>query len=209
MEAREDAQPVDPSDRPVDLKTLDAATKVALERGFSAITVESVADALGVPAPQLAIDVGDRQQLVDRVIEYVSERAFRQVTQTQMPPLTMENARDQMLESISMYLAVVRSNPTEWRLVLLTPADLPDPLRDRIEAGRMQVHHQMVDVLKPILPESIDPALTAFTLSALADNYARLTLLDPAQNTIARLLANATTFIDGVMSEIARAREAS
>lgn len=184
------------------VEVLRTATDIALESGFETLTPDTLAERLGWTGQELAQAVPDFRNLVELTITQAGDRAFKQVSQTQMPPLTPENARDRMVESISMYLAVVRSNPAVWRLVLLRPEAIPTALRERIEDGRLQVHDQMVEVISPILPDSVDPELTAWSLSALADNYARLVLLDPEGNAPSRLLEHAEVMVAGVLSQI-------
>ena len=75
------------------------------------------------------------------------------------------------------------ADPVTWRLVLMPPEGAPPVLRERITAGRDAVVATLAEVVRPGLgpgTESPDPQLTARTLSAVADEAARLLLTDPA-----------------------------
>lgn len=186
-----------------------AATEIALELGFPALTQDALAAKLNVSAAELIETVPSFDHLIELTIDHVGGLAFKQLGQTRMPAMTPENANDRMVESISMYLAVVRSNPAVWRLALMTPEGTPERLRERIEAGRMDWHLQMVEAVAPMLPESVDADLTAWALSALADNYARLVLIDPDHNAPSRLLEHARVMVSGVLGEIQSAAESN
>ena len=81
-----------------------------------------------------------------------------------------------------------------WRLVLMPPEGAPPVLRKRIAAGRDAVVAALASLVLPGLgpgTESPDPQLTARTLSAVADEAARLLLTDPEAYPIERLLTHA------------------
>jgi len=72
----------------------------------------------------------------------------------------------------------------------MPPEGAPAVLRERIAAGRAAVLAAFAQFAGPGL-ESPDPALTAATVSAVADEAARLTLNDPRTYSIDRLVAHA------------------
>jgi len=76
----------------------------------------------------------------------------------------------------------------------MPPEGAPPVLRDRIAQGRAAVVDQLAQAISPGLGagrESPDPELTARTLSALADEAARLLLTDPGRYPADRLLTHA------------------
>ena len=90
--------------------------------------------------------------------------------------------REDLLAALRGYLEAVSADPVTWRLVLMPPEGAPPVLRERIAAGRDAVVAALAALVRPGLgpgTESPDPQLTARTLSAVADEAARLLLTDP------------------------------
>ena len=76
----------------------------------------------------------------------------------------------------------------------MPPEGAPVVLRERITAGRDAIVAALAEVVRPGLgpgAESPDPQLTARTLSAVADEAARLLLTDPEAYPIERLVSHA------------------
>ena len=114
-----------------------------------------------------------------------------------MLPTGLEAAgspRRDLLAALRGYLEAVDADPVTWRLVLMPPEGAPPVLRERITAGRDAVVATLAGLVRPGLgpgTESPDPQLTARTLSAVADEAARLLLTDPQAYPIERLVAHA------------------
>jgi hypothetical protein len=92
------------------------------------------------------------------------------------------------------YLEAVEADPITWRLVLIPPEGAPRALREHITRGRDAVVAALAEVVRPGLgpgTQSPDPALTARTLSAVADEAARLLLTDPVEYPVSRLIVHA------------------
>jgi hypothetical protein len=86
-----------------------------------------------------------------------------------------------------------------WRLVLMPPEGAPEMLREQIAQGRDAALAILAEVVRPGLAPGRavpDPVLTARTLSILADEAARLTLTDPDQFPIDRVMDHAGWLID-------------
>ena len=79
-------------------------------------------------------------------------------------------------------------------MILTPPEGAPPILRERIALGRSAVVAQLASTLASGLGRqqgSPDPELTARTLSAFADEAARLMLAEPEEYPIERILAHA------------------
>lgn len=181
---------------------IDVAHELLLEGGFHAMTIEAVARRSDITRAVVYQHFAGMDELIDAVIERTERQALRHVSQTRMPVLDKSNARDKMIESISVFVAAVRSNPDVWRLVLLEPDGAPERFRRRLDAGRSRVIAQMTSVVRPILAESTDAELTASVLSVVADHYARLTLKDPERYPPDRVLAHADWLVEGFLRDI-------
>jgi AcrR family transcriptional regulator len=181
---------------------LDVATGLVIERGFHEISIDAVAKRAGITRPVVYQHFDDLNGLLNAVIERALHRALKQVSMTELPELTESNARMRMIESVSVYLAAVRSNPDTWTLVLMPPEGAPEVLREQIAEGRQRILGQMTQAVAPILSDSADAELTASVLSAVADHYARLTITAPGDYSSDRLLAHANWFVRGFLGDI-------
>ena len=178
---------------------LDVTTELVGDDGFQAVTIEAVAQAAGITRPIVYGHFGDLNGLLDAVIDREMDRALSQVSETALAPLTGGSPVELMIESLRSYLHTVGSHPTTWRLVLTPPEGSPPLLRQRIAKGRAEVLAGLITSIRPAIAEerrSPDAELTAWMLSALADQYARLVLTDPTRFNPERLLEHARWILE-------------
>jgi len=178
---------------------LDVTTQIVSDHSFHAVSIEAVARGAGISRPIVYEHFGDLPGLLMAVVEREMGRALAQVSETELTDLTKGSATDLMVESLASYLGAVRAHPTTWRLVLMPPEGAPALLRKGIEQGRAAVLQRMARAVGPAVathPGSIDAELTARLLSAMADEYARLVLTDPARFSPERLLTHARWFVE-------------
>lgn len=172
---------------------LDVATQLAVDQSFHAVSVEAVARRAGITRAVIYQHFGDRQALLEAVIERETSRALAQVSETALTDLSEGDAEELMLESLRAYLRAVSDHPTTWQLVLTPPKGAPESLRESIAKGRRAVLAQLTHAVRPALrsEDANDAELTARILSAISDEYARLVLTDPARYSPERLLEHA------------------
>ncbi len=178
---------------------LDVTTQIVADRGFHAVSIESVARGAGISRPIVYEHFGDLPGLLTAVVEREMTRALSQISEAALTDLSGGAARELMLESLAAYLHAVHDHPTTWRLVLMPPEGAPEVLRKSIESGRAAVLDQLAKAVQPALvddPKSPDAELTARVLSAISDEYARLVLTDPKRFPPDRLLAHARWYLD-------------
>jgi AcrR family transcriptional regulator len=177
---------------------LDVATRLAVEHGFHAVTVEAVARKAGITRAVIYQHFADLQGLLEAVIERETARALAQVSETALADLSEGDPKELMLESLDAYLHAVHDHPATWRLVLMSPEGAPESLRTGIAAGRRSVLAQLTHAVRPALrsEDSGDAELTARLLSAMSDEYARLVLTDPDRYSPQRLLKHARWWLD-------------
>jgi AcrR family transcriptional regulator len=128
-----------------------------------------------------------------------SARALEQLESVLPADLSQGEPRAQLLAALGGYLDAVRADPDTWRLVLMPPEGAPDLLRDLLARGRRAVVAQLAEAVRPGLGPggpSPDPELTARTLSAIADESARLLLTEPERYPAERLIAHAGWVLD-------------
>jgi AcrR family transcriptional regulator len=177
---------------------LDATTRIAVEQGFHAVSVEAVAQRAGITRAVVYQHFGELHALLEAVVERETSRALAQVSETTLSDLTEGDPKELMLESLDAYLHAVRDHPTTWRLVLMPPEGAPESLRDTIAAGRRTVLDRLTSAVRPALRGGVrgEAELTARLLSAISDEYARLVLTDPRRYPPKRLMRHARSWLD-------------
>jgi AcrR family transcriptional regulator len=177
---------------------LDVTAEMVAERGFGAASIQSVARAAGISRPIVYEHFGDLPGLLKALVAREMEQALEQVSRSALAELPEGDPAERLLESLRTYLVAVVEHPHTWRLVLMPPEGAPEMLRRSIRLGRAGVLDRLTEAVAPgVSPgrESPDPEVTARTLSAIADEYARLVLTDPAAFPIDRLLTHARWFV--------------
>jgi len=181
---------------------LDATRELAAaEGGFHAVSIEAVARRAGISRPVVYEHFGDLDGLLEALVDRESARALRELAEILPSDLARGDPRETLAAGLRGYLEAVRGNPLTWRLVLMPAEGAPQVLRERIAEGRAAV----IGVLAAAIGagegggrESPDPELTARMLSAVADEAARLVLLDPESYPVGRVLAHARWVLERV-----------
>lgn len=168
---------------------LDAAKQLVAGHGFHALSIEAVARAAGITRPIVYRHFGDLAELLEALVDRETTRALAQLQGFLPTDLGGDDPRPGLLAALEGYLHAVRDDPVTWRLVLMPPEGAPGLLGERIAAGRAAVVAQLAQAVGP-RAGSPDPELTARSLSAVADEAARLTLADPERYPPERILAH-------------------
>ena len=168
---------------------LDVTKRLVVEQGFHAVSMESVARNAGITRPIVYGHFGDLKGLLEALVQREGERALTQLASV-VPTDLSGDARANLLAGYRAYLDAVAADPDTWRLVLMPPEGAPAVLREAIATGRAAVVGQIAAAVGA-LGESPDPEMTARTLSALADESARLVLTDPDAYTAERMMRHA------------------
>jgi AcrR family transcriptional regulator len=178
---------------------LDVTKEMVAAHGFHAVSIEAVAREAGVSRPIVYGHFDDLQGLLEALVLRESARALEQLAEVLPGDLTAGDPRALLLAGLRGYLEAVRDDPDTWRLVLMPPEGAPALLRDLLGRGRSAVVAHLADAARPGLGSggpSPDPEMTARTLSAVADEAARLLLTDPERYPVERTLAHAKWVLD-------------
>jgi AcrR family transcriptional regulator len=173
---------------------LDVTKAMVAARGFHAVSIEAVAREAGISRPIVYGHFDDLRGLLEALVMRESARALEQLATVLPRDLATGEPRVLLLAALRAYLEAVRADPDTWRLVLMPPEGAPDLLRDLLARGRGAVVAQLAEAVRPGLGPggpSPDPELTARTLSAIADESARLLLIDPGRYPVERHLMHA------------------
>jgi AcrR family transcriptional regulator len=171
---------------------LDTTKAIVAERGFHNVSIEAVAREAGVSRPIVYGHFEHLSGLLEALVVRESRRALKQLSA--VLPSGLEEPRAQLLSALRAYLETVEADPDTWRLVLMPPEGAPSLLRDLLARGRAAVLAQLAEAVRSGVGSggpSPDPELTARTLSAIADESARLLLTEPERFPVERLVAHA------------------
>jgi AcrR family transcriptional regulator len=103
-----------------------AARRILESDGLSAVTMRSVAEAVGVKGPSLYKRLPDRAAL----LRAVSESVVVDLSRTMARATATDDPREDMRAAVLDYRAFVQRNPNGYRLLFadLPPAASPDPV---------------------------------------------------------------------------------
>jgi len=178
---------------------LDVAHALVAVHGFHAVSIEAVAREAGITRPVVYGHFPDLARLLEALIEREATRALAELATALPTDLAEGDPPELLLGGLRAYLRAAEANPATWRLVLMPPEGAPAVLRDRIAQGRAAVLAELAQAVRPGLAPgrgSPDPELTARTLAAIADEFARLLLIDPLRYPAERLLLHARWLLD-------------
>jgi AcrR family transcriptional regulator len=180
---------------------LDVTKAIVGADGFHAVSIERVAREAGVTRPIVYGHFSDLPGLLHALVDREAMRALVQLAEILPREGARGDPRELLLVALRGYLEAVRADPVTWTLVLMPPEGAPPLLRERIAQGRVAAVEQLARLAGPGLAPSgravpPDAELTAQSLSALADDWARLILTEPERYPIERLVAHARWLLE-------------
>jgi len=114
---------------------LSAALRIAVDRGFHAVTVDAVARAYDVTRPVVYSAFASRADLLDALLEQGEQRALSRLAAV-FPAVPAKgedvDPDDLLLKGIAAYLHAVTADPDTWRIILVPPEGAPAELTERI-----------------------------------------------------------------------------
>jgi AcrR family transcriptional regulator len=170
--------------------------RIVGESGLHAVSIDRVAREAGITRPIIYEHFTDLGGLLSALLDREGQRALDQLTAVMPGEPTEGPVVDVLMATLTGYLQAVQSDPVTWRLVLMPPEGAPEFLHERIERGRAAVIAQLAKLIENAYEpgggqRSPDPELTAHSMSALSDYWARLMLTDPQRFGLDRVLRHA------------------
>ena len=150
---------------------LDAATELAVERGFEAVGLREIADRAGASPGMISYYFGDR----DGLYESLFERAFSRMADQVEALVSSSDARDADIDELTrVHVTALSRDP--WipqllaREVLAKHTRMRELFSKRVSEGPMRAVAQWIetDIGKGRLRPDLDPQLTAMSIAALA-----------------------------------------
>jgi AcrR family transcriptional regulator len=175
---------------------LDVTKRIVGEDGLHAVSIDRVAREAGITRPIIYEHFSDLTGLLSALLRREGTRALGQLADFMPGDRAEADVLDALMAALTGYLEAVRSDPVTWRLVLMPPEGAPEFLRELIAQARTAVVQQLARLIEQAYApaggqRSPDPELTASSMSALSDHWARLMLTEPERFGIERLLVHA------------------
>ncbi len=152
-------------------QVLDAALKIAVQRGSQAVSMEAVAQQMGVTKPVVYACFGSREELLDALLAREEQRLFEAVVAALPGQPSFDKPERLLVEGFQALLSGAASHAESWQLVF---AASPDPaVADRYKQARALVAKQVGALMAPGLqawgikdiPRKL-PVLVEFFMSA-------------------------------------------
>jgi AcrR family transcriptional regulator len=163
---------------------LDVVTKLVLDEGFGAVSIDRVAREAGIARTVVYSQFGNLEGLLNALVDRAAARAVGQVSAV-IPEMPVNRDPDALLvDAVRAFTMLVRDHPRLWRLVLFPVEGAPPIVRERVAEGRAAVFA----LLEPLVewgieqrggPEGIDTELLARGLMTMGEDAARIVLADP------------------------------
>jgi len=175
---------------------LDVTKAIVGSDGFHAISIDRVAREAGVSRPIIYEHFNDLAGLLRALLDREGARALEQLSQFMPAEPASGPLIERLLSALAAYLEAVQTDPVTWRLMLMPPEGAPDFLRARVDQTRAGVVAHLARMLETTVAreggaESPDPLLTASSIQAIADHWARLILSEPERFDRDRILVTA------------------
>ncbi|MBH0775519.1 TetR/AcrR family transcriptional regulator [Nocardia bovistercoris] len=155
----------------------EAAADIAVESGFAAVTMQSVATRAGYIRPV----VYDCYGSPDAILHTVLERAETALAAARSE---YESGDSDSARFVLGYLSAVHARPREWRLFTLSTVGVDDSIANRVAAVREGLRADIASwlvVLTAGLPEPADIEALSVLFLAGVDGIAALVAADPEQ----------------------------
>lgn len=170
---------------------LDAALRIIDRDGYDGVSIDAIAKEAGVTRPVVYGAFDGLGPLLMTLLERQQKRALSQLfsalplTALGSPPL------DLVERAVPALHQMLLSDPITWRAILQAPANVPDAVRERIEADQERVRAMIRMMATTVLPAGTDTELAAHGILALLRHMGALVLADPERYDAERLSAAA------------------
>ena len=154
---------------------LDAAEALLVEDGYARFSMRRLAQRCGYTAPTLYHYFGDKQQLVDAVLEERFQRILARLRKLRRAADPAESVRAQL----EAYVRFSLENPTHYRMLAILPEDSPPPAS--AEAARALLEEPLDALLRDgrLRARSVDEAVQC--LWAVLHGVISLRITRPAE----------------------------
>ncbi|MEY9872062.1 AcrR family transcriptional regulator [Streptacidiphilus sp. MAP12-33] len=164
---------------------LDAALAVIVSEGYGRVSIEAIAKRADVARSVVYGVFENLGDLLGALLDREQGRAFHRLLATLPETTDPRDPASFAAQAVRRMSAMLRADPDTWRLILLTPGDMPAVVRDRVEADRERFRRQVADWIAAVLDDRgdvvLDARILAHALVACAEHFGRIALTDPGR----------------------------
>ncbi|MEU9190102.1 helix-turn-helix domain-containing protein [Streptomyces sp. NPDC048484] len=164
---------------------LDAALAVIVSDGYDRVSIDAIAKRADVARSVVYGAFENLDALLTALLDRQQARAFGRLLETIPGAEDLRDPAAFVSEAVRRMSAMLREDPDTWRLILLTPGNMPTVVRDRIEADRERFRLRVGEWLSLVLADrtgpALDPQVLAHALVACAEHFGRVALTDPGR----------------------------
>lgn len=188
---------------------LDVTKQIVGEDGLHAVSIDRVAREAGISRPIVYEHFSDLGGVLGALLDREGQRALAQLGQVLPGEPGGEDLVTVLIGALEGYLRAVQAEPVTWQLVLMPPEGAPPFLHARISEARAAVVAQLARLIADAFApaggqRSPDPELTAESMSALSDHWARLLLTAPERYDVTRILGHARWMLERFVPPVTR-----
>ncbi|WP_408897380.1 TetR/AcrR family transcriptional regulator [Nocardioides sp. R1-1] len=174
---------------------LDAALTIIDRDGYDGVSIDAIAREAGVTRPVVYGAYDGLGPLLTALLDRQQQRALTQLYGA-LPLTALASTPLELVErAIPALHAMVLADPVTWRAILQSPANVPEVVRQRIEADRSRVRGTIQGLIGAVLPADADAEVLAHAVLAILDHFGRLVLAEPERFSAERLAATARAMI--------------
>lgn len=166
---------VPPEERRAQLR--DAALRIIARDGYGAVTIEAIAAEAGVTKPVVYSAYDKLPDLLGDLLDRTQQAALSQLLAAF--PGSAGRGSPSAAEVARAWAAAVRRHPDTWRPVLLTGAQTPTVVLERIDHSRQLVTQSVAALFAGGRAPTRRHELTAQALIAVAEHFGRTLLTSP------------------------------
>lgn len=162
---------------------LDAALAVIVSDGYDRVSIDAIAKRADVARSVVYGAFENLGALLTALLDRQEARALERLLEILPDVADLLDPAAFASEAVSRMSAMLREDSDTWRLILLTPGNMPAVVRDRIEADRERFRLRVADWISVVLADrgdsELDPQVLAHALVACAEHFGRIALTDP------------------------------
>jgi AcrR family transcriptional regulator len=177
---------------------LDAALHLVATEGQRAVTMDAVAERVGVTKPVVYSVFASRTELLTALLRREHEQALHQLLALLPGDVGQQLSRDPgavLATLLADFLDATRKTPDRWHCIVMPMAEMPAEFHAAREQARAVVLLRAQELAGALLeragtPPGLEPDILAQTAVALFEMAARLVLTEPETFTPERFRAS-------------------
>ena len=172
---------------------LDAALAIIHRDGHAAVSIEAIAREAGVTRPVVYGAYDGLGSLLSALLDREQVKAFSRLLSVLPAEPDRSDPVALATDVVGRLVAMALEDPATWRIIVMRPDGLPEPVRERIEADRNRVVAAFGALAADLMPggPDLDREAIGHAIVAILESFGRLVLDDPEHWPAERLVSAA------------------